>query len=938
MKTFSKRHNGPSPKETQLMLKALGYETLDELVTATIPKSLISEFKETWPALSETEYLKKASELGKKNKTFHSMIGEGYYNCITPNVILRNIFENPGWYTAYTPYQAEISQGRMEALINFQTMISDLTALPLANASLLDEGTACAEAVAMAFAKTRKKEQNKVLVEKNIFTNTLNVLKTRCESLGLELELVDASHFEVPKEAFALVLQYPDSLGHVFDPSAAFKKSKEHGLVNISVSDPLALTLLKAPGEMSVDICVGSTQRLGIPLGFGGPHAAYLSCTKDFQRLIPGRIIGVSIDKEGQPAYRLSLQTREQHIRREKATSNICTSQVLLAVMAGMYGVYHGPEQLKIIAKDIHNKTQKMATALEAAGYQVVNKSYFDSLTLTGGPLNADQVHELARAHEFNFRVIDEKHWGLSFDEATSEDQIKTLHQFLKLDKTELPKDVSFSNELKRTSDFMTHPVFHKYHSETAMLRYMKHLENKDLSLAHSMIPLGSCTMKLNATAEMIPVTDPHWGSLHPLCPADQHQGYLEMIHDLEDKLKTITGFSAVSFQPNSGSQGEYAGLLVIKNYLESKKQSHRNICLIPSSAHGTNPASAVMAGMKVVVVACDDQGNIDLDDLKTKIETHKEHLAALMVTYPSTHGVFEESIRSICSQIHEAGGQVYLDGANMNALVGLVQVCDLGADVAHMNLHKTFCIPHGGGGPGVGPIGVAAHLCDFLPGHSNLENQTPTGPVTSAPYGSASILPISWGYLHMMGSNGVKEATQFAILGANYIAERLKNYYPILYTGQNNRVAHECIIDVRGFKATAGVSVDDIAKRLMDYGFHAPTMSWPVIGTLMIEPTESENKEELDRFIESMISIYHEIKMIESGEYPKEDNPLVNAPHTVDSLVSDEWNHSYSREVAVFPKKFVKHKKFWPAVSRVDNVYGDRNLSCSCPPLEDYM
>ncbi len=955
--SFTTRHIGPSVDDTQKMLSTFKCQTLDEFTAKVIPETILTKtsFAIKKP-LTEAGFLAKAKELGDKNQNLKSYIGQGYYNTHTPTVILRNIFESPAWYTSYTPYQAEISQGRLEALLNYQTMVTDLTGMQIANASLLDEGTAAAEAVSLALAVTKKKQPTQIVCDENLFKQTLDVIKTRAQALDLEVIIKDlASWLPHQESELCVITQYPNALGQIIDPTNLVKQAHSAGLIAICCTDLLALTQIKPPGEMGFDIVVGSAQRFGVPMGFGGPHAAFFATRDDYKRSMPGRIIGVSKDRLGFTAFRMSLQTREQHIRRDKATSNICTAQALLAIMASMYAVYHGPKGLKAIADRIFTYSENLKQQISALGYRCISTTSFDTLSFTDGPKTTDEVIGQFLAAGINLGRWSQG-WQFSVDESWTD---QTYLTFLKILKGESPsskedlttetialKAATFAGKpLARTSSYLQHEIFHRNHSETEMLRYIYKLQNKDLSLTHSMIPLGSCTMKLNSTTEMIPVSDFRWSNFHPFIPSDQHLGYSEMIDILEDRLKDITGFAAVSFQPNAGSQGEYAGLLVIKKHFEVLGQSHRNICLIPSSAHGTNPASAVMVNFKVVVIKCDDNGNIDLDDLQEKCVLHKDNLAALMITYPSTHGVFESEIKNICSMVHESGGQVYLDGANLNALVGLVKPAELGADVAHMNLHKTFCIPHGGGGPGVGPIGVAEHLVPYLPTHvlkpSVNENPEAIGAVSSAPWGSASILPISWAYIEMMGSEGLKRASQMAILNANYIADRLKPYYKILYTGKNGLVAHECIIDVRPFKTSAQVTVDDIAKRLMDYGFHAPTMSWPVAGTLMIEPTESESKAELDRFCDAMISIFHEIKMIEAGEFAIDNNPLNQAPHTMGEISSDVWNHSYSRRTAAFPMEknsvIKPTNKFWPSVARIDNALGDRTLVCSCPPLTDY-
>lgn len=933
--SFLPRHIGPTTTEQKDMLGRVGHGTLDELISEAVPGGIRMSGELDLPqALAENEALAWLRAWMGKNLVVKSFIGQGYYGTLTPSVILRNILENPGWYTAYTPYQAEISQGRLEALLNFQTMVTDLTGLDVANASLLDEGTAAAEAVTLALSG--KPKGTTIFVSKRCHPQTIDVVKTRSEPMGLEVIVGDWESFDpaAAEGLFAVIVQYPDTRGRIDDFEGFFAKCKEVGAVTICAADLMALTLLKAPGEFGADICVGSSQRFGVPLGFGGPHAGFMSCKDALKRKMPGRLIGVSIDAEGKPAYRLALQTREQHIRRDKATSNICTAQVLLAVMASMYAVYHGPEGLKGIAGNIHSQTRRLKAALEAGGYEIESGAFFDTIivkTDKAASLVAD-----APEHGFNLRFIDESHVGISLDETVAN---ADLWSMCRLFDVASPEDAISGNEwdvlLDRTSDFLTAPAFNSYHSETEMLRYIKRLETKDLALNESMIALGSCTMKLNATSEMLPLSWPEVSAIHPFAPATQTKGYIEMLTQLENWLAEITGFAAVSLQPNAGSQGEYAGLLAIRRYHESRGEGGRNICLIPVSAHGTNPASAVMCGMKVVGVKCDENGNIDMADLIALVETHRESLSALMVTYPSTHGVFEETIREITAIIHDAGGQVYMDGANMNAQVGLTSPGLIGADVCHLNLHKTFCIPHGGGGPGVGPIGVAEQLVPFLPGHFAMEDKSHA--VCSAPYGSASINVISWMYIAMMGAAGLRTATEIAILNANYIAKRLEAFFPILYTGKTGLVAHECIIDCRPLAAESGITVEDIAKRLMDYGYHSPTMSWPVTGTLMIEPTESESKTELDRFCDAMISIHGEIKDIIDGKSDTKDNPLKNAPHTSGVLCGNEWTHPYTREQAAFPLPYLRTHKFWPAVSRIDNVHGDRNLVCTCDSVEAY-
>ncbi|TAH26612.1 MAG: glycine dehydrogenase (aminomethyl-transferring) [Cytophagales bacterium] len=949
---FEQRHIGSDAIQVSQMLKTIGVSSLDQLIDETVPDNIRLKKKMNLPMpLSEFEFLKFFKTQLQKNKMYKSYIGLGYNNCITPTVILRNILENPGWYTAYTPYQAEIAQGRLEALINYQTMITDLTGMQIANASLLDEATAAAEAMSMLYSvrSASKKSSNKVFISDTCFPQTIDVLKTRAIPLGIELVIANIDKFELNNdEFFCVMVQYPDRNGAIIDYKEFFASCHKKDITIICAADLLALTLIVPPGELGADAVVGNTQRFGVPLGYGGPHAAYLATKDEFKRSLPGRVIGVSIDAQGDRAYRMSLQTREQHIKREKATSNICTAQVLLSVIAGCYAVYHGPEGLKNIANRINGLTKVLSEALVYLGFEQSNEVFFDTIKIEVGELSG-KLKMAADEALINFR-----HEGnyifISLDETTStEDLKKIIGVFSALKNKEIDEetiyswlcnaDVEFPSAIARTSDFLQHPVFNKYHTEHEMLRYLKHLENKDLSLVHSMIALGSCTMKLNATSEMIPLTWQEVGGIHPFVPKEQTEGYQELIHELSQWLAEITGFAGISLQPNSGAQGEYAGLMVIRAYHLSRGDEQRNIALIPNSAHGTNPASAVMAGMKVVIVKCDERGNIDVEDLKEKALLYKEVLSCLMVTYPSTHGVFEETIVEICSIIHQYGGQVYMDGANMNAQVGLTSPGFIGADVCHLNLHKTFCIPHGGGGPGMGPIGVAKQLVPFLPGHSIVKTggEKAITAVSAAPYGSASILTISYAYIAMMGAEGLVNATKHAILNANYIKSRLEKYYPILYTGANGHCAHEFILDCRGFKLTSGVEVEDIAKRLMDYGFHAPTVSFPVAGTLMIEPTESESKEELDKFCDAMISIRKEISEIENGEADKKNNVLKNAPHTAKVSLSDNWDLPYSREKAVYPIVSLKEGKFWPSVSRIDNAYGDRNLVCSCPPIEQY-
>lgn len=933
--SFLPRHIGPTAAEQKDMLGRVGRDTLEELISEAVPAGIrLPGELDLPPALSEVEALGWLRAWMEKNVVVKNFIGQGYYGTLTPAVILRNILENPGWYTAYTPYQAEIAQGRLEALLNFQTMVTDLSGLDVANASLLDEGTAAAEAVTLALSG--KPKGTAIFVSDRCHPQTIDVVKTRSEPLGLEVTVGDWEGFDpASKEGlFAVIVQYPDTRGRIDDFEGFFRRCKEADAVTICAADLLALTLLKAPGEFGADICVGSSQRFGVPLGFGGPHAGFMACKDALKRKMPGRLIGVSIDAQGKAAYRLSLQTREQHIRRDKATSNICTAQVLLAVMASMYAVYHGPHGLKQIAGKVHSQARRLKVALEAGGCEVERGSFFDTMVVRTA--NASAIVAKAPDYGFNIRLLDESHVGISLDETVANSDLWAM---CKLFDVAAPEEAILGTgwEVKfdRQSDFLTAPAFNSYHSETEMLRYIKRLESKDLALNESMIALGSCTMKLNATSEMLPLSWPEVSSIHPFAPASQTKGYIEMLSQLENWLAEITGFSAVSLQPNAGSQGEYAGLLAIRRYHESRGEGGRNVCLIPVSAHGTNPASAVMCGMKVVGVKCDASGNIDMADLVSLVETHRESLSALMVTYPSTHGVFEETIREITAIIHDAGGQVYMDGANMNAQVGLTSPGLIGADVCHLNLHKTFCIPHGGGGPGVGPIGVAEQLVPFLPGHFTMEEKSHA--VCSAPYGSASINVISWMYIAMMGAAGLRNATEIAILNANYIAKRLEAFFPILYTGKTGLVAHECIIDCRPLAAESGITVEDIAKRLMDYGYHAPTMSWPVTGTLMIEPTESESQAEMDRFCDAMVSIHGEIREIIEGKMDSQDNPLKNAPHTSGVLCADEWTHPYTREQAGFPLPYLRTHKFWPAVSRIDNVHGDRNLVCTCDAVEAY-
>ncbi|CAN5409084.1 aminomethyl-transferring glycine dehydrogenase [soil metagenome] len=947
---FTGRHIGTNKEETVAMLSQIGVSSLDELIRKTIPDTIrIKDDLNIPPAVSEFEYLNELKKTAAKNKVFKSYIGAGYYDTITPSVILRNVFENPGWYTAYTPYQAEIAQGRLESLLNYQTMVSDLTALPIANASLLDEGTAAAEAMAMLFNHKNRDHDHitapKFFVDNNIFAQTKDILITRATPIGVELVFGNFTEVVLNQLYFGAIVQYPDSNGSVKDFTDFIPKAHAVNAMVVMATDLLALTLLTPPGELGADVAIGSSQRLGVPMGFGGPHAAFFATKDEFKRNIPGRIIGVSVDAQGNRCLRMALQTREQHIRREKATSNICTAQALLSNMAAMYVIFHGAAGLKNIAKRVHLLTQQLETELKDLGVEQMNDSYFDTIKLKISDVAALKTE--AEANEMNFNYFNDGTVGISLDETTSLHDIaaiakvfaKTLGKDYVASTSQEFTSYKVPENLKRTSTFLLHPVFNTHHSETEMMRYIKLLENKDLSLNTSMISLGSCTMKLNAASELIPVSWPEFSKLHPFAPKDQTAGYQQIITELENYLSAITGFAATSLQPNSGAQGEYAGLLTIRAYHASRGESHRNVVLIPISAHGTNPASAVMAGMKVVVTKCDEAGNIDVVDLKARAEEHKNDLAALMVTYPSTHGVFEESIKEICATIHQFGGQVYMDGANMNAQVGLTSPGMIGADVCHLNLHKTFAIPHGGGGPGIGPICVAKQLVPFLPGHVKIENaETNTHAISAAPYGSASILLISYAYIKMLGVTGIRTATEYAILNANYMKSRLEKYYKILYTGKNGTAAHEFIVDLRPFKTTAGIEAEDVAKRLMDYGFHAPTLSFPVAGTLMIEPTESEDKSELDRFCDALISIYEEIKAIETGKADKKDNLLKNAPHTQFVICADEWLKPYTRQQAAFPLPYVKENKFWPAVSRVNNTHGDRNLICTCEPIESYL
>ncbi len=948
---FISRHIGPNEVETRHMLRALGASSLEDFIAKVVPEKIRSkrklDLKPAMPERTALSYLRKAAE---RNEVFTSMIGMGYYGTVTPKVVLRNILENPGWYTAYTPYQAEVSQGRLEALLNFQQMIMDLTGLDIANASLLDEATAAAEAMGLA-RRVSKSSSNVFFVDADTHPQSISVIETRAKGFGIEIKIGDPLKDLKSGDVFAALLSYPGSSGEVRDFTNVIAALKTAGAVSIMATDLLALAVLKPPGELGADVAIGSAQRFGVPMGYGGPHAAFFATRDEHKRVMPGRLIGVSVDAQGNRALRMALQTREQHIRREKATSNICTAQVLLAITASMFAVYNGPEGIRKTAERTQRFTQIFATAVSNLGFTVQTRHFFDTITLHV-PGRAHTLWAKAKEKKINLRFVDADHIGISFDQTTRRKEVSELLAVFKsgaeatdLDAVDNTVNPALPKSLERTSSYLTHPVFSRYHSETEMLRYMRHLQAKDLALDQAMIPLGSCTMKLNATSEMIPITWRHFSLIHPFAPLEQAQGYQQLFEELEEMLAEITGFDAVSLQPNAGSQGEYAGLLAIRRYHESRDDLHRNICLIPVSAHGTNPASAAMAGMQIVIVGCDANGNVDVKDLAAKAVQHAANLAALMITYPSTHGVFEEAVIGICKIIHDHGGQVYLDGANLNAQVGIMRPAELGADVCHMNLHKTFCIPHGGGGPGMGPIGVRAHLAAFLPGHAVVRGVNPAagrdgdqGAVSAAPWGSASILLISWMYIAMMGGEGLRKATIMAILNANYMAQRLKPHFPVLYTGPGGFVAHECIIDLRWLKDRTGITVEDVAKRLADYGFHAPTMSFPVVDTLMIEPTESEGQREMDRFCDAMISIAGEIKAVEEGRMDKSDNPLKNAPHT-HKLLFGEWTHAYTKEQAYFPlASQYPNDKYWPPVARVDNVFGDRNLVCSCPPIEKYM
>jgi len=940
---FVSRHIGPSAKDQRHMLEQLALPSLQALIDQVVPHSILAANQLALDdSCSEQRALAELKAIANNNQLFKSYIGQGYYNCYTPGVIQRNILENPAWYTAYTPYQPEISQGRLEALLNYQTLITDLTGMDIANASLLDEATAAAEAMALC-RNASKSKSDSFFVANDCLPQTIDVLRTRAEPMGIKLQIGDPEAELSSTDCFGLLLQYPGVDGVIRDFKVTIDEAHNKGALVVMAADLLSLMLITSPGELGADVAVGSSQRFGVPLGGGGPHAAFMGIRDKFKRLLPGRLVGVSVDSQGQPAYRLALQTREQHIRREKATSNICTAQVLLAIMASMYAVYHGPDGLLAIAQRVHRLTELLAAGLRKLGYELGDEAYFDTLLIETGD-QTETAHQAAKAADYNLRQVDATHVGLSLDETTDVSDVEQLWQVFAIQQTVEFDIAAFDDseplvipaKLQRTGSVLTHPVFNSYHSETDMLRYIRQLADKDIALDRAMIPLGSCTMKLNASSEMLPVSWPEFSSIHPFAPAEQVVGYAELIGSLQQMLCQITGYDEVSLQPNAGSQGEYAGLLAIRAYHQSRGEGQRNICLIPVSAHGTNPASAQMCGLKVVGVNCDEQGNVDVDDLRAKCDQHGAQLAAMMITYPSTHGVFEECVVEVCELVHQYGGQVYMDGANLNAMVGLCYPGDFGGDVSHLNLHKTFCIPHGGGGPGVGPIGVKAHLVPFLPGHAQIDEQ-PSGAVSAAQWGSASILPISWMYIRMMGRAGLTKATEVAILSANYIARRLGKHYPILYSGNQGRVAHECIIDLRPLKEATGVTVDDVAKRLIDFGFHAPTMSFPVAGTLMIEPTESESLQELDRFCDAMICIREEISALQGGEMDEQDNPLKNAPHTAMMVSADDWAHQYSRQQAAFPTSAQLSNKYWPPVGRVDNVFGDRNLVCGCPSVSDY-
>ena len=931
---FVDRHVGPNQEELSQMLHTIGVGSIEELIDLSIPKSIQSKEKlNVGNGISEKELIEKLKSIAEKNTIMKTYIGMGYYNCITPPVIQRNILENPGWYTQYTPYQAEISQGRLEALINFQTMVCDLTALPIANASLLDEATAAAEAMTMTYRMS--KDRNIFLVSKHCHPQTIDVLKTRSEPLGITIQLCDDDDFIFNQNVFGSILQYPDTNGSVNNFQKITNAAHKESAYVIIATDLMSLALLKPPGELGADVALGSSQRFGVPMGYGGPHAAFFAVKENFKRFLPGRLIGVSVDSEGNQAYRMSLQTREQHIRREKATSNICTAQVLLAIMSGMYAVYHGPKRIKEIAKTIHQHTCDLATSLSKAGYEILNDTFFDTIRFLG----PDKTKEKLLKHKINIREFSDGSLGISIDEAVMKKDVSHLLSILNVSH-ELNNKSTLPSDLRRETSFLSHPVFNSYHSETEMLRYIHRLETKDLSLNTSMIPLGSCTMKLNATTEMIGVTWPEFASIHPFVPVNQAKGYKHLFDDLSNWLGDITGLPGVSLQPNSGAQGEYAGLMVIRAFHLSQGDSNRNVCLIPESAHGTNPASAIMCGMEVIVVKCDSKGNIDIEDLKNKAQKHQNNLAALMITYPSTHGVFESTVQKICKIIHDHKGQVYMDGANLNAMVGVSRVSDIGVDVCHINLHKTFAIPHGGGGPGMGPICAAKHLTSFLPSHNVIPCNTSSNAisaVSATPWGSAGVLPISWSYMALLGNEGMKKSTSIAILNANYMAKLLEDHFPILYRGENGFNAHEFIIDLRPIRKESGITDEDIAKRLMDYGFHAPTMSWPVPGTLMIEPTESESKNELDRFCSAMISIKKEINDVIEGKSDAKNNMLKNSPHTMETITKETWDHPYTREDAVFPAPWLREYKYWPTVGRIENAIGDRNLICTCPDISDY-
>jgi glycine dehydrogenase len=939
---FIRRHIGPSEEDQSKMLNELGFKNLDDLISKTVPENiLLKEELDIGEPNSEYEALRKLKAISKKNKIYSNFIGMGYYGTFTPYVILRNILENPGWYTSYTPYQPEVAQGRLEMLLNFQQMICDFTGMDISNASLLDEGTAAAEAVGLSY-RLCKNDSNTVFVSKDCHPQTIDVIKTRAEPLGLTVVIGDENS-EIKEDIVCGILQYPGTLGDIKDPSEAISKIHKNNGKAVLVCDLLALAKLKTPAELGADIAVGSSQRFGIPMGYGGPHAGFFATKDEFKRSMPGRIIGVSVDRHGNKAYRLSLQTREQHIRRDKATSNICTAQALLAIVSAAYAVYHGPEGIKKIAENTSQLAKNFADKIKQSGYEIYSDHFFDTITIKTLD-KTESIYQNALSQNVNIRKVNSEMLSVAFDERKN---VYRANQLLKIfNCSETIKDKMNENlsnlpkNLLRTSSYLTHPVFNSYHSETEMLRYLKKLEDADIALNRSMIALGSCTMKLNAVAEMIPVTWREFSEPHPFAPVEQMEGYRTLFTDLKNWLRSVTGFSGVSLQPNAGAQGEFAGLMVIKKYHEQNGETNRNVCLIPSSAHGTNPASAQMVGMKVVVIKCDEHGNVDINDLKEKAETHKDNLAALMVTYPSTHGVFEEKITEICELIHNNGGQVYMDGANLNALVGVAKPGKFGPDVCHINLHKTFCIPHGGGGPGMGPIACKKHLEKYLPNHSVIKDCGPAtgmGAVSAAPWGSSSILSISWMYIKMMGSEGLKKASQVAILNANYVAHKLKDAFPILYKGKNGNVAHECIIDIRKIKSETGITEEDIAKRLIDFGFHAPTMSWPVAGTMMIEPTESEGLDEINRFCNTLIKIKQEIDKIQSGHFDKVDNPLKNAPHTHVEVAANKWDHKYEREEAAYPSEILKTTKYWPPVARVDNVYGDKNLFCTCPSIDEY-